>query len=63
MEEHEQALEFERRHLSELQLTPKHLSHHPYFGYSMNELKLSEGLKLFTYLINVAISFWLFLHD
>lgn len=59
MEEHEQALEFERRHLSELQLTPKHLSHHPYFGYSMNELKLSEeqaefpSAERFNYLLDV----------
>ncbi|KAJ9686868.1 hypothetical protein PVL29_015638 [Vitis rotundifolia] len=37
MEEHEQALELERRRLSELQLTPK--STHPYFGYSMDEFK------------------------
>lgn len=37
MEEHEQALELERRRLSELQLTPK--TAHPYFGYSMDEFK------------------------
>ncbi|KAJ8748599.1 hypothetical protein K2173_007589 [Erythroxylum novogranatense] len=42
-EEHEQALEFERRRLSELQLPPKPLNHHSYFGYSMDVLKLSEG--------------------
>lgn len=42
MEEH-QALELERRHLSELQLVPKAISHHQqYFGYSMDEFKLSE---------------------
>jgi len=45
MEEHEKAHKFERRHFSELQLTPKHFSHRPFFGYSMNELKLSEGLS------------------
>lgn len=45
MEDHEQALEFERRHFSELQLTPKPFSHRPFFGNSMNELKLSEGLS------------------
>ncbi|KAJ4822704.1 hypothetical protein Tsubulata_036705 [Turnera subulata] len=43
MEEHEHTLEFERRHLAELQLTPKPLNHQAYFGYSMDELKLSEG--------------------
>ncbi|KAL7216408.1 hypothetical protein ACSBR1_028364 [Camellia fascicularis] len=43
MEEH-QALELERRHLSELQLVPKAISHHQqYFGYSMDEFKLSEA--------------------
>lgn len=44
MEEHEQALELERRRLSELQLTPK--TAHPYFGYSMDEFKQhSDGLS------------------
>ncbi|XP_042490517.1 zinc finger CCCH domain-containing protein 18-like isoform X2 [Macadamia integrifolia] len=42
MEEHEQALELERRRLTELQLAPKQLTR-PYFGYSMDELKLSEA--------------------
>jgi hypothetical protein len=40
----QQALELESRRLSELQLTSKPLSHHSYFGYSMDGLKLSEGL-------------------
>ncbi|KAK9284949.1 hypothetical protein L1049_024131 [Liquidambar formosana] len=43
IEEHEQALELERRRLSEFQLAPKPLTHHPYFGYSMDELRLSEA--------------------
>uniref|UniRef100_A0A5B7A079 Zinc finger CCCH domain-containing protein 18 n=2 Tax=Davidia involucrata TaxID=16924 RepID=A0A5B7A079_DAVIN len=43
MEEHEQALELERRRLLELQLVPKAMNHHPYFGYSMDDLKLSEA--------------------
>ncbi|XP_043691608.1 zinc finger CCCH domain-containing protein 18-like isoform X2 [Telopea speciosissima] len=42
MEEHEQALELERRRLTELQLAPKQLTQ-PYFGYTMDELKLSEA--------------------
>ncbi|XP_042492580.1 zinc finger CCCH domain-containing protein 18-like isoform X2 [Macadamia integrifolia] len=42
MEEHEQALELERRRLTELQLAPKQLTP-PYFGYSMDEIKLSQA--------------------
>lgn len=43
MEEHEQALELERRRLSELHFTAK--TAHPYFGYSMDEFKHhSDGL-------------------
>lgn len=46
MEEHEHALEFERRHLSELQLTPKPpLEHQPYFGYSANGLRFSAAAE------------------
>nr|DAD23607.1 TPA_asm: hypothetical protein HUJ06_025070 [Nelumbo nucifera] len=58
MEEHEQALELERRRLTELQLAPKALSHQPYFGY-MDELKLSEdhndfpSADRFNYLLDV----------
>jgi hypothetical protein len=44
MEEHEQALELERRRLSEFQLAPKPLARHAYHGHSMDEFKLSEGL-------------------
>lgn len=55
IEEHEQALELEWGHLSELQLTPKPLSRHPYFGYSMDELKFSEGLISFGFLKSVAV--------
>ncbi|XP_062152648.1 zinc finger CCCH domain-containing protein 18 isoform X3 [Alnus glutinosa] len=44
IEGHEQqALELESRLLSELKLASKPLSHHSYFGYSMDELKLSEA--------------------
>lgn len=43
IEENEQAFERERRCLSELQLAAKPLSHRPYYGYAMDELKLSEG--------------------
>ncbi|KAK2648295.1 hypothetical protein Ddye_015784 [Dipteronia dyeriana] len=43
IEEHEQAMELERRRFSEMQLASKPLTHHSYFGYSMDELKLSEA--------------------
>ncbi|KAF8409696.1 hypothetical protein HHK36_005775 [Tetracentron sinense] len=43
IEEHEQAIEFERRRLSELHLAHKPLTHQPYFAYSMDDLKLSEA--------------------
>ncbi|XVF81462.1 hypothetical protein PTKIN_Ptkin15bG0157300 [Pterospermum kingtungense] len=40
MEDHEQALEFERRRFAELQLLHKpHMTNHSYFGCSMDELK------------------------
>ncbi|XWS36693.1 hypothetical protein CRYUN_Cryun20dG0107400 [Craigia yunnanensis] len=43
-EDHEQALEFERRRFSELQLPPKqHLTNHSYFGCSMDELKHADA--------------------
>lgn len=45
IEDHEQALELEARRLSELQLAHRPLSHQPYFGYCMDDLKLSEGLR------------------
>eukprot|EP00262_Sarcandra_glabra_P021144 TRINITY_DN8759_c0_g1_i1.p1 TRINITY_DN8759_c0_g1~~TRINITY_DN8759_c0_g1_i1.p1 ORF type:complete len:584 (-),score=57.06 TRINITY_DN8759_c0_g1_i1:413-2164(-) len=41
-EEHEHVLELERRRLSELQLVPKPLTQ-SYFGYPMEELKLTEA--------------------
>lgn len=45
LEEHEQALELEKRRLSELEIAAaKPLSHHSYFGYSLDELKRFEGL-------------------
>lgn len=46
MDEREQALELERRHLAELQLVQKPLASQPYFDYSMDGLKVSSGLKL-----------------
>ncbi|XP_059661199.1 zinc finger CCCH domain-containing protein 18-like isoform X3 [Cornus florida] len=42
-EEHEHALELERRRLSELQLASKTMNHHPYFGYSMDDVNFSEA--------------------
>ncbi|KAF7141660.1 hypothetical protein RHSIM_Rhsim06G0174300 [Rhododendron simsii] len=42
MEEH-QALELQRKHLSDMQLAPKAKNLHQYFGYSMDELKLPEA--------------------
>ncbi|XP_021887115.1 zinc finger CCCH domain-containing protein 18 isoform X2 [Carica papaya] len=43
-EEHEQALELERRRFSELQFTPKPMPPpHSYFGYSMDELKVPDA--------------------
>ncbi|KAK2995648.1 hypothetical protein RJ640_013605 [Escallonia rubra] len=59
IEGHEQALEFERRRLSELQLAAKPLNSQPHFGYSFDELKLSEGqpefpsAERFNYLLDV----------
>ncbi|KAJ7964708.1 zinc finger CCCH domain-containing protein 18 [Quillaja saponaria] len=62
IEEHEQALELERRRLSEFQLTYKPLSNNPYFGFSLDEWKLSEAqaeqmefasAERFNYLLNV----------
>ncbi|XP_077221955.1 zinc finger CCCH domain-containing protein 18-like isoform X2 [Tasmannia lanceolata] len=41
MEEHEQMIELGRRRLSELQLSPKPLTH-PYLSYPMDDFKLSE---------------------
>lgn len=46
LEEHEQAFEYERRRLPAMHLGPKSLTHHSYFGYLMDELKLSEGLLI-----------------
>lgn len=68
MEEHEQALEFERRRMSEMQLTPKPLNHrHSYFGDSMDELKFSEGIyiswKLFLLFPGISLLVALILHS
>ncbi|KAJ4730202.1 zinc finger CCCH domain-containing protein 18 [Melia azedarach] len=43
LEEQEQVVQLERRRFSEMQLAPKPLNNHSYFGYSMDELKLSEA--------------------
>ncbi|KAI3986822.1 hypothetical protein MKX01_039796, partial [Papaver californicum] len=44
LEEHEQALEYERRQrLAEFQLATKPLAHTPYFGYTNDEQKFSEA--------------------
>ncbi|PQQ06153.1 zinc finger CCCH domain-containing protein 18 isoform X1 [Prunus yedoensis var. nudiflora] len=62
MVENEQALELERRHLSEMHLAAKPLSHHFYYGYPMDEFKHPEdhaeqaefpSAKEFTYLLDV----------
>uniref|UniRef100_A0A5B7B5H5 Putative zinc finger CCCH domain-containing protein 18-like isoform X2 n=1 Tax=Davidia involucrata TaxID=16924 RepID=A0A5B7B5H5_DAVIN len=47
MEEHEVALELERRRLSGLQVARKPLGNQSYFGYSMDELKVSEDHSKF----------------
>ncbi|XP_039054201.1 zinc finger CCCH domain-containing protein 18-like isoform X2 [Hibiscus syriacus] len=44
LDDREQALEFERRHFSELQLAPKqYMTNQFYFGYSMDELKHTDA--------------------
>lgn len=43
MEDPEQVLELERRRLAELQLMRKPVNNQPYFGYTMDGLKVSEG--------------------
>lgn len=52
MVENEQALELERRHLSEMHLAAKPLSHHFYYGYPMDEFKHPEGIQC-----NFSVSF------
>ena len=54
MEEQEQALELERRHLAELQLARKHPAGQTYFGYSMDDLKVSNGILFYQF---VSFSF------
>lgn len=47
MEEHEQVLKLERRRLSEMQLAAKLLDRHcTFYGYSIDEQMLAEGLSL-----------------
>ncbi|GAV86841.1 RRM_6 domain-containing protein [Cephalotus follicularis] len=59
MEQHEQTLELERRHLAEMQLARKPLANDSYFGYSMDGLKVSEdhlnfpSAERFSYLLDV----------
>ncbi|XP_044472951.1 zinc finger CCCH domain-containing protein 18-like isoform X3 [Mangifera indica] len=59
MDEREQALELERRHLAELQLVQKPLASQPYFGYTMDGLKVSSdplnfpSAERFSYLLDV----------
>lgn len=48
MEQHERALELETRRLSGINLAGKPVNNQPFFGYSMDELKVSEG-SLLTY--------------
>ena len=45
MEQQERALELETRRLSAIQLAGKPVNNQPFFGYSMDELKVSEGLS------------------
>ncbi|KAI5674720.1 hypothetical protein M9H77_15084 [Catharanthus roseus] len=62
MQDHEQALEFESRRLSQLQLARKHLTNQSCFGYSMDELTVSEdcskfpSAERFNYLLDVLNS-------
>lgn len=49
MEEHEQGLELERMRLAELQLPRKPPVTQPYYGYSMDGLKVSEGILLYLF--------------
>jgi hypothetical protein len=49
MEEQEQALELERRHLAELQLARKQPAGQTYFGYSMDDLKVSNGILFYQF--------------
>ncbi|XP_038714343.1 zinc finger CCCH domain-containing protein 18-like isoform X2 [Tripterygium wilfordii] len=56
MDEHEHVLEVERRRLSDLQLAPNSLNHQSYFGYSMDEWRLSEDFpsaERLNYLLDV----------
>ncbi|XP_059442401.1 zinc finger CCCH domain-containing protein 18-like isoform X3 [Corylus avellana] len=62
MEEQEQALELERRHLAELQLARKLPASPPYFGYSSDGFKVSHdpfefpSAERFNYLLDVLNS-------
>lgn len=62
MEEQERTLELERRHLAELHLARKPPASQPYFGYSMDGLKVSDdnfnfpSAERFNYLLDVLNS-------
>ncbi|KAK9084650.1 hypothetical protein Sjap_025061 [Stephania japonica] len=62
IEEQEQDTKIERMRLSELQLAAKQMAQRPYFGYSVDELKISEGqnelpsMDRFSYLMDVLNS-------
>ncbi|PSS14330.1 Zinc finger CCCH domain-containing protein [Actinidia chinensis var. chinensis] len=43
VEEHDQELELGRMRFSDLNVAPKDMNHHHYFGYSMDELNVSKG--------------------
>jgi len=44
-QEHEQAREHERRSLAQAQLSSRSLSSSPHFGFSLDETKVSDGVK------------------
>lgn len=47
--EQEHAFELERRHLAELQLARKPPASQPHFGYSMDGLKVSNGILFYQF--------------
>lgn len=49
MEEQDQALELERMRLAELQFSRKSTINQPFFGYSMDGLKISDGVLFFPF--------------
>lgn len=59
--EQERALEFETRRLSGMQLMAKPVNDQSYFGYSMDGLKVSEGIIL-TYCLVFLASYVSYCH-